>query len=296
MKKIILFVCCFCVSSFSFAQTETVFSQQINNFGMINPSYFNINPSLSAGLYYRNQWSGFEGAPQSVAFYGHGKLSKTNLGLGLSGTFEEIGHRKNTFVGVISDYGVRLSESSQLMFGVKLGVEMKRYSFSDAYLGGESEGDYVGDDFNKNYFTASYGLTWQYRKLNVGVAHSLTLRDKEEGNASVFTAHAEYDCAINDRWSVRPLALYMNSSEWDDFFEFGAMGHFRKLAGLGVTYRVDRNVTLLGEVALLPYLSVAYSYDMNVGELSNISNGSHEIGLRFNAESLYRGRRTKGNE
>lgn len=262
MKKIILFICLFCVASLSYSQTETVFSQQVNNFGMMNPSYFNTASSFSAGLYYRNQWSGFEGAPQAVAFYGHGKLSKTNLGFGLSGNFEESGHRKNTFVGIISDYGVRLSESSQLMFGVRLGVDMKRYSLSDAHLGEGNEGDYLKEDYDKNYFAASYGLTWQYKSLYVGAAHSLILRDKKEGDASVFNAHAEYDCAINNNWSVRPLALYMNHSEWDDFFEFGVVGYFRKLVGVGVTYRVDRNVTFLGEAEILPYLSVAYSYDM----------------------------------
>lgn len=291
MKRIIiLHFCLFCTTLSLYAQTEVVFSQRINNFGMMNPSYFNTESSLSAGLYYRNQWSGFEGAPQAIAFNAHGKLPKTGLGLGITGNFEEIGYRKNTFIGVVGDYGVRLSGTSRLMFGICLGGDMKRYSLSDANWGTENNGDYLNEDFNKTCFTASYGLTWQYRGLYVGASHFLTLRDKE-GNHSVFNAHAEYNWDINKNWSLRPLALYTDDNDWGDFFEFGAVGHFRDQTGLGVTYRVDRCVTLLAEVGILPYLSVAYSYDINAGKLNNISNGSHEIGLRFNAANISKNKR-----
>jgi hypothetical protein len=49
----------------------------------------------------------------------------------------------------------------------------------------------------------------------------------------------------------------------------------------GASYRNDRSVGGLLQIALNNQFRVAYTYDFDFGNLSNYSNGSHEIMLRY---------------
>ena len=64
------------------AQQLPMYSQFYWNDFAINPAYTGLTGSPRIQLGYRNQWSGFAGAPSTFTLGGHTLLKKQNIGLG----------------------------------------------------------------------------------------------------------------------------------------------------------------------------------------------------------------------
>ena len=70
------------VSAKGFSQQDPQYTQYMYNMNVVNPAYAGSKENLSIGLLYRDQWSGFEGAPKTFTFNAHSPVGdKTGLGL-----------------------------------------------------------------------------------------------------------------------------------------------------------------------------------------------------------------------
>lgn len=265
-----------------YAQTESQqYTQVINNLGWVNPSYYGLTDVVNAGVMYRKQWEGFEKAPKSVGFDVNAPFRKIGFGFGLQGNFESIGLHKNNMLALNANTGVKLSENSRLLFGLSAGVLMKRYDLgADANIG-SGTGMEVAGDYNHDFFTAGFGLTYAWKDLRVGASGSLLLRNKEQGDTGYNVyGFAEYNFRITESWGIRPVALYSYNNDLEGYADAGVIGSFRKWVDAGVSYRTTGSVNILAQLNILEYFSIGYSYDISVEKVSNLNNGSHEISLR----------------
>ena len=57
------------VSAKGFSQQDPQYTQYMYNMNVVNPAYAGSKENLSIGLLYRDQWSGFEGAPKTFTLY-----------------------------------------------------------------------------------------------------------------------------------------------------------------------------------------------------------------------------------
>ena len=80
---------------------------------------------------------------------------------------------------------------------------------------------------------------------------------------------------------IAPMALYAYNNYFENFGEAGIMGGYTQWIEAGVSYRFDRWVAVMVELKVLDFLSIGYNYNINTGNTSDISDGSHEFGLRF---------------
>src|SRR4051812_13042017 len=75
----ILMLCC----TFLSAQQQTLFTNFILNQYLYNPAYAGANKGTQFNLGYRNQWTGFDGAPVTYMASGFGTLKKRpNMAIG----------------------------------------------------------------------------------------------------------------------------------------------------------------------------------------------------------------------
>lgn len=277
MKRIILsfFLCG--IWGIAFAQTESPSSQLLVHPGLINPSYNANVRDIAGSLLYRNQWSGFEGAPQIINFDARVPVCKL-LGVGLLGNFEKSGFRKNTLVGITTDVDIRLGHQSWLNFGLHLGAGMKRYDLGDAVT---EAGEVIAENFDQNYFVGGYGISWVWKNLEVGASNYISFLGEEEGEMYNVYVHGEYRFYPGSKWELRPVVLFSYNNKWKNWVEPGVFCTYNHLVTLGVSDRVDEHVTFTVLLQVIKQLSLSYSYDVNTGDIHKLASSSHEVGLSF---------------
>jgi type IX secretion system PorP/SprF family membrane protein len=124
MKKILsglLLLICFTKVG---AQQDAQFSQYMFNGIYINPAYAGYKEQLNMHAFYRNQWTGIEGAPQTMSVAIDAIANGGNVGLALQLSSDRLGAQKNQ--SIYANYAYRLplnsDGSSRLAFGLGLGA------------------------------------------------------------------------------------------------------------------------------------------------------------------------------
>lgn len=256
------------------AQNGTTFSQLSNSLEFINPSYAALSKTIDGAIIHRNQWSGVEGAPQLVGLNFRMPFEKA-IGLGIKGNYEKSGLRNNTQIGIHADIDIRLGREMWLLFGLQAGMEMLRYRLGEAIV---ENGTVLEGKYNKNNFIGGYGLTYVWKGLVVGAAHHITFRD--EKNQDNIYLHGEYRIQLAEKWRLRPVVLYNYNNDWKNWVEPGLFCTYNELVTVGVSDRIDRQVTCYAELQLLKKVRLSYSYDISTGDLKDFADSSHEIGIK----------------
>ena len=100
LKKIIFIGILLLIGSKSEAQQLPIYSQYMFNDYVINPGVAGTLDYIPLKMTYRNQWTGFNGAPKTVTFTGHSPLSD-HIGMGTM-LYSDV-------TGPISNSGLQLS-------------------------------------------------------------------------------------------------------------------------------------------------------------------------------------------
>ena len=135
MKKttlIVLLLCVMCVD-FATAQQDPQYTQYMYNMNVVNPAYAGSKESLSVTALYRDQWSGFDGAPKTFTFSAHSPLGD-KVGLGLSAVKDELGPVSETNVYADFSYTLQLGKSLNLALGIKAGASFHDVGLVDLEL------------------------------------------------------------------------------------------------------------------------------------------------------------------
>lgn len=276
MKKIISLILACWVCGAVWAQSASQYLELANHPELINPSYEGGEKGLSALFLYGEKWSGFKGAPKTTGFnarYGFKNL----VGIGIKGDFEKTGHRNNNIVGANVDVNIRLSEYSDLAFGLYMGLEMWHYTLGDAVIG---EPGMIMENYDRNNFIGGFGITYRWKKLAVGASSYVSFY-KEDANMTSSYLTASYDFTLTADWHMRPVAMYSYNNRFDDFWEAGVMAGFQRFVKVGVTYRDRQGVNVMAGVTVLKMLRLGACYGINTGELADLSKKSFEISVGF---------------
>lgn len=106
----------------SLSQQLPQFSQYMFNPTFINPAYTGYKQELYLQSYYRKQWTGVEGSPETFAVAGDATIYKTRFGVGGQLTTDKIGAQRTTAAYGNLAYHLQLTESRFLSFGMGAGV------------------------------------------------------------------------------------------------------------------------------------------------------------------------------
>jgi type IX secretion system PorP/SprF family membrane protein len=106
------------------AQQDAQFSQYMFNSIYVNPAYAGYREQLNFHTFYRNQWTGIDGAPKTLSFAIDAIANNGNVGLALHASSDKLGAQRNANVYADYAYRIRLNNngSSRLAFGLGIGV------------------------------------------------------------------------------------------------------------------------------------------------------------------------------
>jgi type IX secretion system PorP/SprF family membrane protein len=272
-------------------QLTPVTNQYVLNPITINPSYAGSRGALNIMAFYRRQWVGIAGSPETMTFSMDAPFSDQKIGIGFNIVNDKIGVTKET--QFMSSYSYKIkTNNGVLSFGLGAGIMTTNTAWSDLIVHDPGDENYLVDskvfvvpDFNfgvyysfKNYFAGFsipklLGYTFNYNKNQ----YSLEVNPREY----YYLFNTGYLFTISKKLKFFPSTLITYSPGENILFDVNAHFNYSDRLWIGASYRNNRSVAGLLQVGINNQLRLAYTYDFDIGELGRYSNGSHEIMLRY---------------
>ncbi len=276
----------------AYPQLQPLLGQYLLNGMAINPAYTGSEEALSAGLYARKQWVGFEGAPANFTFTLHTPMRNKRVNLGLLIMNDKIGARTET--GFLLNYAYRIEiGAGKLSFGLAAGltnlstrVDMLRYT---------DEGDALLVDPGEKALMPefSFGLYYYSEKFFMGLSIPMLLKHPYNETTGKYTIGfdpsatnymlvAGYLFTLSDKFELLPSMLLKTNPANSTQLDLNCNVIFREKVWFGTSFSTNRNMTLIFQYQVNRQLRIAYSYGYEFSELSSYQSGSHEVMLKYN--------------
>lgn len=295
--KIIFF---FLILKVSGQQDPQVSHYQFNP-NLVNPGYsLGETGVISTGAFFRTQWTGIEGAPQTASIFAHGALNKS-VEIGFTIFNDRIGPEINeTNISTDFTYNLRFSRKSSLSLGIKASYNSYNANFQDLDLnsGDNSTDPLFRDNTNMGSLNLGVGAFYHNEQFYFGLAVPAIFRSRENrGNNGLegallnephlfITAGVLYD--INKNLVLKP-SLFLKATENAPIaVDLSTNILMNEKLELGLTYRFEDAINFLFSYKISDGMKIGYAYDYTISRLNEFSNGSHEVFLLFTIPTTYR--------
>ena len=282
MKKILILFLIVCCSKLGFSQHQTFYSQYIYSGLLINPGYAGSQDALNITAAYRNQWTGFTGAPKDFSLAAHTPLrnKKTNLGFIVSN--QKYGITSKTDLNIAYAYRIKMKESN-LSFGLQAGIDFMRNDWSLVKTTDQNDPNFIPQIEKKSIPKFGAGIYYSNKKMYAGLAFPTLYRIDSKSSFSpvALNLYSGVLFKLNNELIIKPSALirYVRNSplQWDLTGTF----YLNKIMGVGFGYRSNDAVYAFLDLKINNQLNLGYGYDFTTSQLKNYSSGSHELMLRY---------------
>lgn len=276
-------------SGLSYAQNESQYTQYRFNTMKFNPAFTgNRRKITSIFLRYRNQWVGMTGAPRTLdAALQFSLGNKRPIGLGLEFVNDKIGPANANEVVADFSYTIPLEKGYKFAFGVKGGVKLLNVDPDKL-----NPYDYNGLNLSRSNHTEPivgtglyiYNETWYF-----GVSSPNLIKTKHYDDYEVSKANRDiiiyitggYEIKVNQNITLAPLFLVKGAFGAPVAVDLSVNTTFYNKLILGLDYRWDAAISVMGAFQIRNDLMIGYAYDYTMSEIRRYNKGSHEIFLRF---------------
>lgn len=293
-KKIQIF--CFLLTLVSLSlsgQTNSVSSQYLLNGLLINPAYAGSRGVLSTNLSYRKQWLSVAGAPESQTVSAHTMLKNDRVALAFQAQFMSFGYTKTTGLFATYAYHIRAG-NGKISFGLKAGIDMANTNFSGIDLIDNTDPAFISSSYalpnlgagvyyyNNNYF-AGLSVPWllSYRRTADGSKYQVYQNFQ---NYDLLFSTGALLTFFDGFFRIKPSLLLDYSLQKSKPLEVDINSNFifADLIWVGGSWRIsEKALVAILQMQITQQLMLGYSYDYQLGSLHNYSNGTHEIGIRY---------------
>lgn len=280
------------------AQQRAQYTQYILNNYVLNPAAGGVNEYWDLKAGYRNQWTGFEGAPKTVFVSGHGPIGyphkrvrnghlKPHHGIGGYVFHDNTGPLSMTGMYASYSYHLKVNRNFTASMGAFVGMMQYRIDGNQLLFVQNPEDPFITKS-TLNYYVpdATLGI-WLYNKNTYfGVSVNQLFQQRLRfNNTNIDTGHLNYHYFItgghkfkvSDRLDFIPSSMikYVQNSPLQ--FDLNARLKYNNMAWVGISYRrQDATAILLGVIIGGRY-EIGYSYDITTSKIRTASWGTHEI-------------------
>ena len=281
------------ITNIIYAQQDAQYSQYMYNTISVNPAYAGSRNVLSVLALHRSQWAGFEGAPTTSTFSINTPIPETNLGLGISAISDRIGPtEQNTVSGDIS-YTIRLTEKTNLSFGVKGTASF--FSFDQykvtPFQANDPKWKSLSSKMSPNFGVGMYLHSDNYY-LGLSIPNLMESNFYNDNDIAINSQSRNYYFIggyvfdVSNWIKFKPAIVSKIVTGAPVQLDLSGNALFMDKFVLGAAYRVDAALTGLAGFQVNDALFVGYSYDFDTTNLSRYNSGSHEIFIRY--EFIYK--------
>lgn len=272
-------------------QMTPVTSQYVLNPLAINPAFAGNRGVMNIAAFYRKQWIGISGAPETLSLSLDAPFNEDKVGLGLIISNNKIGVTKETRLN--SNYAYRIKmDKGVLSFGLGAGILATNTAWSDLVVLDPDDEYFLIDSRVFIVPNFSFGSYYSSDDFFAGFSIPKLLSYNYDFDKSKYAVKADlsdyyyllntgylFDLSSKLKFIPSVLMAYFPGN----IFQFDLNGHFRFYDHLwtGISYRSNRSVAGMFQFGVSDQLKFAYTYDFDFNKLRTFSSGSHEIMLRY---------------
>jgi type IX secretion system PorP/SprF family membrane protein len=257
----------------------------------INPAFAGCHDALSATVFYRNQWVGFEDAPKSQKLSVHTPVNNDRIGLGLLVERNSIGIFNET--NLIGNYAYRMElQDGKLALGLGFGVTLYNNAWNELYAADANDEQLMNNNTSAVLPAFSLGTYYYTSKYFIGMSLPLFLSydlDKSTGKykmgnpfaGSNYFLTGGYEIGISNNVKFLPSLLIKYHPGNAVQVDYNAMVNLKDRIWMGIGYRNKEMLVGMLQCQVNYQLRMAYSYDFELGTLGRYMNGSHEIVFNY---------------
>ncbi len=284
MKKYILTIIAGLFLSSAFSQQLATYSQFMHDHYLMNPAAAGTQDFIPVSLGYKKLWTGLEGSPSFQTIAGNMNILE-NMGVGVRVHNYSAGIETNTGIDLTYAYQISLGDEMKLSFGLS-GV-LTQYYMDKSRINLENPDDdaviYAQEKLiapDANFGTYLYGKNYYFgisvfqlfgRKVNM-----MNTKNLENKQIRHYNVHGGYRFDINDDYSVEPSLSFKMIEAGQMTLDFNVKGTIMNIAWVGVSYRLNDAVVPMFGIDMDQFL-FGYAYDITMSDISNYSQGSHEL-------------------
>ena len=300
MKKFALFVllvCIMCVENAN-AQQDPQYTQYMYNMNVVNPAYAGSKETLSLTALYRKQWSGLEGAPETITFSGHSPVND-KVGLGLSVIKDELGPVQETNAYIDVAYVFNVSSTTRLSLGIKAGATFFSTDFNGFVYSDPLPDPAFANNLNETFPNIGFGAFYFGERFYLGLSAPNLLKSEHlENDSGIVTSGSEevhffftggYVFTLSDSVKLKPAFMSKAVTGAPVSVDLTTNVLINNTFEIGAGYRFDDSFSGMVNMRVLPGLRIGYAYDYTISNLGKFNNGSHEIMLLFDINKLGKG-------
>ena len=284
-----------------FSQQEASFSQYMFNQQLINPAYVGAQSYTQLSILNHSQWLNIEGAPETQALSVGTKLSK-KIGIGFSAFNDRIGPARNTSSSIDFAYHLKLNEKN-LKLGLGLKMSGRLNSLDLSGIRTVQSGDNLFSFQSQNELNLNFGVGFYLYSPNfyLGMGVPFLLEEDTFNIQRNFYVITGGIFRLSETIQLKPSFLIQKTADIETIYDNSVWLVFNNRFWIGPQYRASLKNAIpsrkaggyFGAIAgiyISKSLSLGYAYQGAIGNQSlGITNTSHEIMLRFQFLSKYRG-------
>ena len=266
-------------------------SQFMTNSFLSNPAIAGTLPETPVTMTFRNQWTGFDGDPETMTLSGHTSLPN-NLGIGAIVYSDDTGGAINrTGMEIAGSYTIDLNNYDAVSFG--LSVMANQWSFDNdldvwdvedpALQYGLEQSLSFDAHFGMMVFGDGYSFGFAIPhlfKASTGLQPSSTVSGAENDHFRHFRFMGQYSYQVNNDFKLEPSGMVRLTERTPAQLDIYLRGWYADMAWVALGFRTN-DAAIVGLGGQYGPVGLSYTYDITSTSASYFSPHSHEVTLTY---------------
>jgi len=276
-----------------FMVIRPVFSQELplNSQIFLNPYYYNpayagFEDRPAFYLYRRQQWTGIEGAPETVGINFHTIFNK-KISFGFYGMNDKASIFNTSKALFTFGYRASFDEFHYISFALSAGAGFNNTDLSNidpddpAIANALDNSIFLDGNAGFNYYNNGFNLGLSLPKIfkNSAISdQSFSQGEISPLNDVIIMSSYRWEISENN-FAFEPWVTYYYSKDLPGQFEAIGLFHLADVFWLGASYRQDYGMSGMVGLNIKDNFKFGYAYEFFTNELGSINNGTHDIQL-----------------
>jgi len=272
------------------AQNEMLLGQYMHHQPFVNVASMGSYGDISGAMFYRNQWVGIEGAPETQGINILMPIGRKNH-IGTTLVFDRIGVNQLFDASIDYAFSLRMSRESILTFGISAMVQSVDSRYGDLENITQNDPIYntelpshIAPNFKLGafYFTKDYYIGIAVPKfLDNYLDEDFNPRSKFQFSELHLFINAGYKYKWSHNWDLYASTMIKYIKGTTPYLDLTGQTVYKKKISLGLSFRSTKEIMTMLTYSISKELRIGYSYENGFNDFSRNQEGSHEIMLIF---------------
>jgi type IX secretion system PorP/SprF family membrane protein len=259
-----------------------------------NPAFATKSSNVNAMIVHRNQWTGFNGAPQSNIFSIDSRLNGKKIGLGATFQSDKRGVNSRVGANIMYAYRIILAKDNFLSFGLSMGLFNYGINYSTLEVQDVNDPNIANGKQSAFLMSSAAGLAFINKKVEFGFSAPQLLSSKAkykaDGGGSIYykeVPHYVNYFRYNHRLSktrfmyLSPFYLLRFSPATPMQYDLGLLFDYKYKFWIGLVYKNQSAVSTNVGLCLYKRMAISYAFDYSIGNMAPYAGNSHEVMLNY---------------